>query len=366
MTYEAETGDGGAGGHGRGGHGRGGHGGDHGGEGGTARGGRGDGGAGARQRGVLRTFRTALATLARNRRPLCGQTLRITGLGALGGVLLTGAAFAIAWPYFTEMWDGALEAQAYDGDSYYPETQGALNVMAATLPFLLLLGALCCAALQTVHSRALDGASPLGGRAFWRRERARVGSAFGVYVLRGILVWAVVAAGILTQEILTTTKYQAPTIIPPHTLGSTVVKFGAPLLAMCVALLLRLGFSLAPAAAVADGLNPLAALGRSWSLVWRGGAWPRTAAVTLPAGLLVVGVYVAVQYAAGPLHNVVASAFLAHITEIQYVAYAAAVLTPVAVATLASGALTLPFAHTVLAARYAALSGREVEGRRAT
>lgn len=288
--------------------------------------------------------RTAFGVLRGDGRPLFGLTARVTGLVALGGLAVTVVAFVVAWPTFTEIRAGAIRAELYDGDSYAPDG-GRVNdlwlILLVCLPFLILLLHLGCAAVQTATARAAG------------EGRGRFRAVLGVYVLRAICVWAPVVLGILVEEYFTTTTFREYTAIVPkweHPHLFELLRYGPPLLGMASALMLRLGWTLAPATAAAEGLGPRAALRRSWSLVWgRASAWSRTLAFALPLGALTVGLYVLLHLAARPLRSGTVHAFLEWGPDNTYAAYVAGLLVPIAVALLLTGALTLPPAHATLA-----------------
>ena len=200
-----------------------------------------------------------------------------------------------------------------------------------------------------------------------RDVRPRLARVFAVYVLRGVAVWTPLICGLLVAEILTATSFVTPAPLWPDSLRSTLVRTGAPALVILVALLLRLGWSLAPVAAAADGFAPIAALWRSWSLVWARGSRLRTVAVAAPVGVLTVGVYVVIQRAAWQFRSEIRSAVLSAGMENPYAAYVVGFLAPIAVAVLLSAAVTLPFAYTAFAALYARLdSGKARPGGAAT
>ncbi|MEF9912508.1 hypothetical protein ACIGNW_08250 [Streptomyces sp. NPDC053707] len=301
-----------------------------------------EGGDGPRH-GIVRT---AFGVLRRDGRPLFGLTARVAGLVALGSLLLTAVAFLVAWPTFTEIRAGAIRAEAYDGDSYAPDgrrVQHLWLILLACMPFLILLLHLGCTAIQTASARAVAGA---GTRGLFR-------TVLGVNVLRGVLVWAPVVLGILVEEYFTTTLFREYTVIVPkweYPNLFKILRYGPPLLGMATALVLRLGWTLAPAIAATEGLGPWAALRRSWSLTWSraSAAWFRTVAVALPLGLLTVGVYLLLHPAARPLRSGTVHLFLAWGPDNTYAAYVAGVLAPIAAALLLTGALVLPPAHTLL------------------
>ncbi|MFE8946405.1 hypothetical protein [Streptomyces sp. NPDC007856] len=204
---------------------------------------------------------------------------------------MTPAGFAVAGPAFAEMRQGEFRAHEME-DSYAPDTAPPGHVLLGGLPLLLLLLCLGCAALQIVHSRAVE--SRARQRMFIERElstacRSRLPRVLAVYVLRGLSVWTVLVGGFLVSEALTATAFGAPAPLRPDGGPWTFVRYGAPGSAVLTALVLRPGWTLAPAAAAADGLAPLAALRRSWALVWSRAGWLRTGAEALLRGLFTVG-----------------------------------------------------------------------------
>ncbi|MFE9725434.1 hypothetical protein ACFYQ5_17995 [Streptomyces sp. NPDC005794] len=305
------------------------------------------------QHGVVRT---AFAVLRREGPSLYGRAAGVASLAALGGLLVTVVGFLVAWHHFDAIRAGAVRARI-DEDSYAPDGSRVNSMwltLLACLPFLILLLHLGCTALQTAASRAVGG-----------KDDGRFRTVLGVYVLRGVCVWAPVVLGILVEEYFTTTTFREHTPIVPkweYPDLFEVLRYGPPLLGMAIALALRLGWTLAPATAASEGLTPFAALRRSWSLTWGGAsAWFRSVAVALPLGALTVGLYVLLHAAARPLRSGAVSVFLEWGPDNTYGAYVAGVLAPIAAALFLTGALTLPFAHTVLAVlhqRQARAAGR--------
>ncbi|MER5551130.1 hypothetical protein ABT001_05480 [Streptomyces sp. NPDC002793] len=315
-----------------------------------------DGGAGPTEHphgprhGVVRT---ASATLRRGGLPLFGLTARVTGLAALGGLLVTVVAFLAVWPTFTEIRLGAIRAHL-DEDSYAPDGSRVNDLwltLLACLPFLILLLHLGCAALQTATARAAGAG------------HGRFRAVLGVYVLRGVYVWAPVVLGILVEETFTTTLFREHTVIVPKWEYPTlfeVLRYGPPLLGLVTALLLRLTWTPAPAVAATEGLAPRASMRRSRALVWgRTSAWFRTVAAALPLGALTVGLYALLHLAARPLRSGTVSLFLEWGPDNTYAAYVAGLLVPIAVALLLTGALALPPAHAVLTALHRRLTSRD-------
>ncbi|MFF4162659.1 hypothetical protein [Streptomyces sp. NPDC001741] len=286
------------------------------------------------RRGMVRT---TLAVIRRDGGGPYGRAALVTGLVALGGLLLTVVGFVAAWPAFTEMRRGAIQARI-DEDFYAPS--GSLVndlwlILLGCLPFLVLLLHLGCSAIQTAAVRA----------------HGRFRAVLGVYTLRGLLVWAPVVTGVLVEEAFTTTLFREHTVIVPqweYPNLFALLRYGPPLLGLLTALLLRLSWILAPSVAATEGLAPVAALRRSWSLVWGGaGAWFRTLAVALPVGGITVAVYLLLHQAARPLRAGTVSLFLDRGPDNTYAAHVAGLLVPIAVALLLAGALTLPPAHPI-------------------
>ncbi|MFF5725269.1 hypothetical protein [[Kitasatospora] papulosa] len=299
--------------------------------------------------------RSALAVLRRDGLRLYGRAARVTGLVALGGLLLTVVGFVAAWHEFDEIRLGATQARL-DEDSYAPDGRRVNTmwlILLACLPFLILLLHLACTALQTTCARA--AAEPGGSR-----PHARFRTVLGVYAVRGVFVWAPLVIGVLVEEYFTTTTFREHTAIVPVWEYPTlfpVLRYGPPLLGLALTLLLRFGWALAPAASADEGLGPLAALRRSWSLTWgRAASWFRTLGVALPLGGLALGLYPLLQAVARPTRSWAASLFLEWGPDNTYAAHVAGVLTPIAVALLLTGSLILPLAHTTLAVLHQRLS----------
>ncbi|WP_051858472.1 hypothetical protein [Streptomyces cellulosae] len=272
--------------------------------------------------------------------------MSVVGLAGLGGLLVTAVAFTVARNAFRQMWSDGREARIAE-DSYSPDSHLLPLLVAAGIPFLVGILWLGCAALQTVSARAVARTVEPVRETPWR-----LGRVVAVFGLRSVIVWVLPTAGFLLGV------YLEPYTFPRSPLFAALT--GPPTL---VALFLRLGLTLAPAAAAA-GLGPLAALRRSWTLVWRRRAWLKTLAVALPAGVLTVAVYAVLLGAAGPLRRAVRSAVLAFATDNPYVAYAAGLLAPVAAALLLTAALTIPVVHTAFAVLHERF--REARGCRET
>ncbi|MDQ8704021.1 hypothetical protein RCO28_16200 [Streptomyces sp. LHD-70] len=306
------------------------------------------------QRGVTATV---LVALRWNRGAVAGATARVVGLAGLVGLVLTGAIFALAWPLFTHMRNERIRYQQLEDPYLHDPTDLALLAL-CTLPLFLLLLGVGSAALQRVCSRAVAAANGAdaaegeaeeaeearrprtGGRAPWRPVLA-------VYALRGLVVWLLPLLVHAVADSLTGYHLDTPEPLErgswPHALVTA-----SPVVAVGVALLLRLGLTLAPAAAAA-GLGPRAALRRSWSLTWTRGGLARVLALALPLAALTAGVLRLTVQLALPLRPLVRE-LVEQVTGNFFAAYYAGILAPVIVGILVTAALTLPLTYTAFAA----------------
>ncbi|WP_202930527.1 hypothetical protein [Streptomyces sp. TR1341] len=130
--------------------------------------------------------------------------------------------------------------------------------------------------------------------------------------------------------------------LPYHLVAAT------PAAALFIAVLLRLAFALAPAAA-ATGLGPRAALRRSWSLTRTRAGATRVLALTLPPAALCAAVTRLATQLALPLRPLVRT-LLEQATGNFFAAYYAGVLAPAIVGILVTAATTLPLTCTAFAA----------------
>jgi hypothetical protein len=251
-------------------------------------------------------------------------------------------------------------------DPYSAHPQPLVEVAFAFLPVFLLVLALGSAVLHLAYTRAVIAVEPspdVTARGLWKRSREPLKTVFALYVVRGVIV----AAGVLASMTLcvgVAVGLDAFTSLRPFRGGGPFDTVnGVASMLLPVALLLRLGFVLAPAASAVDGLPPRAALRRSWQLVWSRRTWPQTGAVVVPTVGYVIGAYLLFWHAAEPLRPAADSWALAHVTSNTYAAHAAGVVAPVAVAVLLTATVTLPVAHTALTALYLRLRDRPTGGR---
>ncbi|MFC7866466.1 hypothetical protein ACFU5B_21935 [Streptomyces murinus] len=289
---------------------------------------------------------TVSAVLWHDRGALAAATVRVVGLSALAGLLMTALIFALSWPLFTRMrnrraWYHHLE------DPYLHDHTALARVALGTLPLYLLLLGIGSAALQTVCSRAAAaGPRPL------REDRVRLRALLAVYTLRGLIVWplpllAAYLATSLTGDQLDTPEPLERGSLPYHLVAAS------PAAALFIAVLLRLAFALAPAAA-ASGLGSRAALRRSWSLTRTRAGATRVLALALPLAALCAAVTRLATQLALPLRPLVRS-LLEQATGNFFAAYYAGILAPVIVGILATAATTLPLTCTAFAALHAHL-----------
>ncbi|MET9553364.1 hypothetical protein [Streptomyces sp. NPDC006645] len=278
---------------------------------------------------------TTLGVLRRHRGALAGATGRVVGMVAVVGLLLTGGIFALSWPLFTRMRNQRAWYH-YVEDPYLHESTDLVLVALCTLPLFLLLLGVGSAAIQIACSRAV-GTEAAG----------RLRSVFGVYVLRGLIVWPPPLLVAYVADSLTGSHLDTPQPLErgswPHTLVAA-----SPLVAVFVAVVLRLALALAPAAA-AHGLGPRAALRRSWSLTWTRVGVVRVVALALPLAALTAGVLRLVVQFALPLRPFVRG-LLEDATGNFFAAYYAGILAPVIVGILVTAAVTVPVTCTAYAA----------------
>ncbi|GAA3727962.1 hypothetical protein [Streptomyces tremellae] len=303
-----------------------------------------DGTAGATGVRPRRLTGAVCAVLRRHRRALAGATVRAVGLCGAAGLLLTAAIFALAWPVFTRMRNQRTWYH-YVEDPYLHDHSRLGLVAVCTLPLFLLLLGVGSAAVQGAGSRA---ASPEPQRG----EPGRLRPVLAVYVLRGAAVWPLPVIVYAVSQSFAGYQLDSPQPLRPGTLPFTLVR-DSPVAALLVAVVLRLAFTLAPAAAAA-GLGPLAALRRSWSLTWTRAGWPRVLALALPLAALTAGALRLVTQVALPLRPLVRS-LVERATGNFFAGYYAGILSPVAVGVLVTAALTLPLTCTAFAVLHARL-----------
>ncbi|MET8686575.1 hypothetical protein ABZV77_20385 [Streptomyces sp. NPDC004732] len=299
---------------------------------------------------------TTFAVLRRHQGTLASATARVVGLSGLAWLLLTAAIFALAWPVFTQMRNQRLYYK-YLEDPYLHDGSDLTLVTLWTLPLFLLLLGIGSAALQTVCSRTVAaetrGASPEDpSRAVVRSRRRAV---LSVYALRGVIVWSLPLVASVVAYRLTGSQLDTPLPLERGSLAYELVD-ASPMAALFVAALLRLSLTLAPAAA-ADGLGPLAALRRSWSLTWTRAGLVRVLAFALPLAALTAGLVRLVTQLALPLRPAVRT-LLEDATGNFFAAYYAGILAPVIVGILAAAAVVLPLAYTAFAALHERLRSR--------
>ncbi|MGW8380633.1 hypothetical protein [Streptomyces sp. ODS28] len=288
------------------------------------------------------------AVLRRHRGALAGAAVRVVGVAGLAGVVMTAAIFVCAWPVFTRMRNARIWYHHVE-DPYLHDHSDLGLVALWTLPLFLLLFGVGSAVLQSVCSRAVAGGIRAASEGDGSRGagRAQVWPVLAVYVLRGLIVWPLpLIFGAVAHSL---TGYQIDTedqVLEPGSLPYTLVA-ASPAVGVVAAALLRFALALAPAAA-ADGLGPLAALRRSWSLTWTRAGGIRRLALALPLAALTAGVLRLVVQLALPLRPLVRT-LLEDATGNFFAAYYAGILAPVIVGLLVTAALTLPLTYTAFA-----------------
>ncbi|MFF1923019.1 hypothetical protein ACFVW8_20920 [Streptomyces sp. NPDC058221] len=299
--------------------------------------------------------------LRRDRGPLGSATVRVVSLSGAAWLLMTAAIFGLAWPLFTHMRNQRIWYHHME-EPYTHDASPLGQVALCTLPLFLLLLGTGSAALQTVCSRAVAAGSREPSREDSARAvtPARVRPVLAVYALRSLIVWPLPVIAEIVSERFTGYQLDSPLPLERGSLPYTLVE-ASPVAAVCVAVVLRLALGLAPAAA-ADGLGPLAALRRSWSLMWTRAGGVRVLALALPLAVLSAGVVRLVVQVALPLRPLVRS-LLEQATGNFFAAYYAGILAPVIVGVLVGAAVALPVTFTAFAALYDRLGSPRTSSR---
>ncbi|MFJ6793479.1 hypothetical protein [Streptomyces sp. NPDC091268] len=228
----------------------------------------------------------AFSTFRRYWKPLVGVVLAVQGCG----LLLVGAAVAVAaaavHSRFSAVFDlePGRSADGADVLALFLAFVPALVLLAVTMTVgAATMSALCPAVIQ----EAVVGRPTTVG-AMWRRCRTRLPS-----VLGAVLLTALIAGGpmlVLYAVCIPLIVLSADGSGPPAALF--VLLLGV-LVCVPVSVWLMTRFSLAPAAAVCEGLGPVAALRRSARLV--AGGWWRVFGITMLSYLVAMAVGYAIQ-----------------------------------------------------------------------
>lgn len=288
---------------------------------------------------------STFAVLRRHRRALASAAGRVVGLGGLAGVLLTVGIFALAWPLFTRMRNQRAWYH-YIEDPYLHESTDLVLVALCTLPLFLLILGIGSAAIQSACSRAVAAEVHSPPR---EDSPARLRPVLAAVALRGLAVWPLPLIVAFVADSLTGNHLDTPQPLAPGSWPHTLVA-ASPVVAVFVAVLLRLGLALAPAAA-AEGRGPYAALARSWSLTWTRGGAVRVVALAVTSAALAAGVLRLVVQLALPLRPLVRDV-LEQATGNFFAAYYAGILAPVAVGILVTAVVAVPLSCTAFAALY--------------
>ncbi|MGW7075531.1 DUF7847 domain-containing protein [Streptomyces sp. NPDC054866] len=224
----------------------------------------------------------AFATMRHYAKPLFGTAAAAYGLLAVGLVAALGLAYVATQEHVSAMYEPGADFSWDDGRPILVAFGLAwLLFMLATLVVNSFVQASCAA---TLHEAVLGRPATLG--AVWRRAWPRTPSVLAVTLLLSLILMLPVAAfALLLFSVLFLMMTQS--LIP---IGLVFPLF---LVTMPLAAWLYVLFAFAPAAAVFETAGPFTALRRSVRLVR--GAWWRTFGISLLAGLIVVGVSLALR-----------------------------------------------------------------------
>ncbi|MEV2254872.1 hypothetical protein AB0I94_30590 [Streptomyces sp. NPDC050147] len=224
----------------------------------------------------------AFATMRRYAKPLFGTAAAAYGLLAVVVVAGLGLAYVATREHISAM---------YEPDADFTWDDGRPILVAFGLAWLLFMLAslvvnsfiqASCAA--TLHEAVLGRPASFG--AVWRKAWSRTPSVLAVTLLLSLILMLPVAAfALVLFSILFLMMTQS--LIP---IGLVFPLF---LVSMPLAAWLYVLFAFAPAAAALESAGPFTALRRSVRLVR--GAWWRTFGISLLAGLIVVGVSLALR-----------------------------------------------------------------------
>ncbi|MEV6680576.1 hypothetical protein AB0N09_27495 [Streptomyces erythrochromogenes] len=296
-----------------------------------------------------------MASLRRYWKPLVGMMLAVQGIGILLVTLAVGIAVAVVFDRFAVVFD------LPPGESAADEDVMALLLAFVPAAVLLLITLMVGAALISALGPAVIQEAVLGRPttfgATWRRCWSRLPSVLGTVLLAGLIAGApmllVYAIGI-------------PLVImsadgsgPPA--GLFVLILGV-LVCLPVSVWLATRLSLAPAAAVCEGLGTVAALRRSAHLVKDG--WWRVFGITMLGYFVAMAVGYVIQI---PFTFVGMVALLPSMMDVgDPAAHASAMIVPLAVYVgcimvggLVSGLFQFGFPPLVLALLYVDLRMRK-------
>ncbi|MFD9339085.1 hypothetical protein ACFWBF_32565 [Streptomyces sp. NPDC060028] len=227
----------------------------------------------------------AFATFRRYWKPLVGVMLAVQGFGILLVAAAIGIAAAAVHSRFSAVFDLPRGQRADGADvmalvlAFVPA--GVLLMVTMTLGAGM-ISALCPAVVQ----EAVLGRPTTFG-AMWRRCWSRLPAVLGTVLLAGLIAGGpmLVVYAICIPLIVTSDGSGPPAALFALFLGILVC--------MPVSVWLATRFSLGPAAAVCEGLGPVAALRRSSRLVSDG--WWRVFGITMLAYLVATAVGYAIQ-----------------------------------------------------------------------
>ncbi len=236
-------------------------------------------------------------------------TLWVSLVTAVLGLAVLAGAFAAAWDGFESVRRYA-DRNIANEDSYAAYADGGLDplvrVGAVVMPVVFVLALLVVSVLHSAYavgaSHARRGDGPLSVGALWRRTRKRLPAAVVANLLTGIVMCAVVLAGLVLFDLANRRRVPG---VEPTGIGETatwqyaVVGWVLPIVIWCLGPVLWFRLSGATAETVLERRNPFVSVWRSWVLTRRA-RW-RTLGFGVVCCAAAVLVFVLARYAAGPL-----------------------------------------------------------------
>ncbi|MDD9375246.1 hypothetical protein M8Z33_00890 [Streptomyces sp. ZAF1911] len=230
----------------------------------------------------------AFGTFRRYWKPLIGVMAVVQGIGILLVAATLAVTFAVAYDRFSAVFDLAPgeDPRGSDVAAFFLSFVPAGVVLLVTMTVgAAMFSALCPALIQ----EAVLGRTVTFG-SLWRRSCSRLPSVLGTVLLTALMAGGpvLVLYAICVPLIITSTDLDGSG--PPAVFGLLLL---GSLLCVPLSVWLMVRFSLAPAAAVCEGLGPVASLRRSSHLVRDG--WWRVFGVSLLGYLVASAVGYAIQ-----------------------------------------------------------------------
>ncbi|MCQ4211230.1 hypothetical protein [Streptomyces longispororuber] len=276
--------------------------------------------------------------------------LLVSAVTAVAGCGIVAAGFAGTWGAFDDVRDYA-DRNIANEDSYVAYADGGMEPLlkagAVVAVALLLLGLLVVAVLHAAYAvadaRARRGEGNLGTGELWRRTRRRLPAAVATNALTGLVMGAVVLAGLILFAFVDGGLVPGVEPTPLHGTASpqyALLGWVLPIAIWCAVPLLHSRLSLATAEAVLEHRSPFVALYRSWVLTRR--ARRRTVGTGALAGAAAVLVVWLGRYAAEPLSHPVGLGMLWLSDDNVWMTGVLVLILPTAVALLLLPPLVMP------------------------